>query len=51
MSPLFFPVYTLSRENTLPEKMCDIVFEKTKVRGGTVNKMSVNAEAVVGKVL
>ena len=25
--------------------MCDIVFEKTKGRGGRVNKMSVNAEA------
>ena len=31
--------------------MCDIVFEKTKCRGGRANRMSVNAEAAVGKVL
>ena len=31
--------------------MCDIVFEKTKGRGETVNKMSVNAEGTVPKVL
>ena len=32
-------------------KICDIAFEKVKkVRGGTVNKASVYAEAVVGKV-
>ena len=29
--------------------MCDIVFEKTKVRGGTVNRTSVYVEAVVFK--
>ena len=31
--------------------MCDIVFEKTKGRGGTVNKMSANAEGAVRKFL
>ena len=35
MSSLLFPVYKLSRENTLPENMCDIVFEKMKGGGGT----------------
>ena len=29
--------------------MCDIVFEKTKGHGGTVNRTSVYAEAVVFK--
>ena len=32
-------------------KICDIVFEKTKGRGGTVNKTSVYAEAAVRRVL
>ena len=31
--------------------MCDIVFEKTKGRDGTVNRMSVYAEAAVRRVL
>ena len=31
--------------------MCDIVFEKTKGRGGTVNRTSVYVEAAVQKVL
>ena len=34
------PSRKLSRENTQPENMCDIVFEKTKSRGGTVNRAS-----------
>ena len=25
-----FPVFKLSRENTQPENMCDIIFENTK---------------------
>ena len=32
-----FPVRNLSRGNTQPENMCDIVFEKTKGLGGTMN--------------
>ena len=35
MSSRLFPVYKISRENTLPENLCDIVFEKMKGRGGT----------------
>ena len=31
--------------------MCDIVFEKAEGRSGTVNRMSVYAEAAVQKVL
>ena len=31
--------------------MCDLVFEKTKGRGGTVNRMSVYAEADGRRVL
>ena len=31
--------------------MCDIVFEKVKGRGGTVNRTSVHAEAAGRKVL
>ena len=30
MSSLLFPVFKLSRENTQPENMCDIIFESTK---------------------
>ena len=43
--------YKLSRENTQPENMCDIVFEKVKGRGGTVNSTSVYSEAAVQRVL
>ena len=38
-------VCKLSQENTQPENMRDIAFEKTKSRGGTVNRTSVFAEA------
>ena len=31
--------------------MCDIVFEETKGRGGTVNRTSVYAEAAFRRVL
>ena len=40
-----FPVDKLSRENTQPENMCDIVFETTKGRGGTVNRTSVKSKS------
>ena len=30
LSSLLFPVYKLSRENTQPVNMCDIVFEKAQ---------------------
>ena len=30
MNSLLFTVFKLSRENTLPEDMCDIIFEKAK---------------------
>ena len=36
-------------ENTQQENMCDIVFEKAKSRGGTVNRTSVYAEGAVRK--
>ena len=48
---LLFPVYKLSREKTLRENMCDIVFEKVKGRAGKVNRTSVSAEAAVRRVL
>ena len=41
----------LSQENTQWENICDIVFEKTKGRGGKVNSTSVYAEAAVQRVL
>ena len=47
----FVPNYKLSRKNTQPEKMCDIVFEKAKGRGRKVNGASVYAEAAVQRVL
>ena len=34
LSSLLFPVYKLNQENTQPENMCDMVFEKVKGRGG-----------------
>ena len=48
MSLLLFQVYKLSREKTRPE---NFVFEKTKGRGGTVNRTSVDAEAATRRVL
>ena len=50
LSLLLLQVYKLSRENTQPENMCDIVFEKTKGRGRTVNRTSAYAEAAVGSL-
>ena len=47
MSLLLFQVYELNRENTQSESF---VFEKTKGRGGTVNRTSVHAEAAVRRV-
>ena len=44
-------VYKLSQENTQPENMRDIAFEKTKSRGGTVNRTSVFAEASAWRIL
>ena len=44
-------VYKLSQENTQPENMRDIAFEKTKSRGGTVNRTSVFAEAGAWRIL
>ena len=43
-----FQAYKLSRENTQLE---NIVFEKVKGSDGTVNRMSVYAEAAVRKAL
>ena len=45
------PANKLSRKNTHPENMCDIVFEKAKGRGGTVNRTCVYGEAAVRRVL
>ena len=51
MSSLLFPTYNISRKNTQPENMCDIVFEKAKGRVRTVKKVSVYAEAAIRSVL
>ena len=51
MGSLLFPVYKLRRENTQPENMYDIVFEKAKGCGGKLNRTSVYAEAAVRSVL
>ena len=51
LSLILFPVHKLSRENTQPENMFEIVFKKAKDRGGTVNKKSVYAETTIGRVL
>ena len=50
LSSLLLPVYKLSRENTHPENICDIDFEKAKDRGGTVNRISFYADAVIRRV-
>ena len=50
LSSLLVPVYKLSRENSQPENMCGIVFEKAKGCGGTVKRMSVYAEAADQRV-
>ena len=52
MRSRLLPVYKLnpSRETTQLENMWAIVFEKVKGRALTVNKSSVYAEAVVGRV-
>ena len=47
LSLLLFLVYKLSRENTQPENICDIVFEKAQGRAGKVDKTSVYAEAAL----
>ena len=51
LTSILFVTYKLSRKNTQPENICDIVFEKTKDRGRTVNRASVCAEAAVRRVL
>ena len=51
MRLLLLEVYKLSQENTQPENICDIVFEKTKGHGGIVNRKSVYAEAAVQRVV
>ena len=50
LSLLLLQIYKWSWENTQPENTCDIVFEKTKGRGGTVNRTSVYAKAAVRMV-
>ena len=47
LSSLLVLVCKLSRENTQPENVCDIVFEKAKGRDGKINRTSVYAEAAV----
>ena len=51
LSSLLLPAYKLNWKNTQPENMCDIVFEKAKGHGETVNKTSVYDEAAVRRVL
>ena len=51
LSLILFQIYKLSQENTQPENMCEVVFEKTKGRSGTKNRTSVYAEAAVRRVL
>ena len=47
LSLLLFLVYKLSRENTQPVNICDIVFEKAQGCAGKVDKTSVYAEAAL----
>ena len=51
MSSLLNPVYKLCQENSHSENMCDIVFEKSERRGGTINRTSakLSAESAVGR--
>ena len=46
-----YPTYKLSRrKNAQPENMCDIVCDKVKDHGRTVNRANVYAEATIPKV-
>ena len=45
-SPLL-AVYRLSRENAQPENMCDVVFDRAKGRGGTLNRNDGYAQAAI----
>ena len=51
MELTFVPNLQIKPKKTQPENMCNIVFEKTKGRGKTVNRASVYAEVAVGRVL
>ena len=44
---IIVPCYKLGQESTQPKNVCEIAFVQTKGRGGTVNRMSDYAEAVV----
>ena len=44
------PVYELSQENTQPDNMWDIGFEKAESNGGTVNRTSLYAEVAIQRV-
>ena len=50
MSSLLFPAYKLNRQNTQPENVCDIIFEKAKCHESTVNRASVYVKSTVGRV-
>ena len=50
MSSLLFSAYKLNRQNSQPENVCDIIFEKAKCHGSTVNRTSVYGEAAVQRV-
>ena len=39
LSSILFPVYQLGGESTQSKNMCDIVLEKLKGCGGTVDRM------------
>ena len=45
------PSLQIKPKNNQPENMGDIIFEKEKGRGGTVNRTSLYVEAAVRRVL
>ena len=47
LNSLSFTFYKSGQESTQPENMCDIIFENLKCPGGTANRMSNYAEAIV----
>ena len=50
LTSLLFPAYKLNRKHTQPERICDIVFEKAKGHGGTLDRTNVHAEAAVQRI-
>ena len=50
LSSLLLVIYKLTLDDTHPENMCDIIFEKAQGCAGKVNRTSVYAEPAIRRV-